>query len=88
MSLDLGAGRHVPINKSVPFSQEFVAREVENYKKVMEGYCCAVRGMGFGEVEWVLYFIAMDEWAEKAYLIQKIDQIYSQKEEVSDDKNK
>lgn len=43
---------------------EFLEREVESYRKVMEGYCCAVRGMGFGEVEWVLGFLGVGEWVD------------------------
>lgn len=41
---------------------EFLERETENYKKVMEGYCCAVRGMGFGEVSSGLFFLGVGEW--------------------------
>jgi len=40
----------------------FVERESESYRKVMEGYCAAVRGMGFGEVGWVLGFLGVGEW--------------------------
>jgi len=56
----------VDYKTSVPMEVEsvqvFLEREVESYKKVMEGYCVAVRGMGFGEVEWVLGFLGVGEW--------------------------
>lgn len=42
--------------------ERFLEREVAGYRKVMEGYCCAVGGMGFGEVEWVLGFLGVGEW--------------------------
>lgn len=40
----------------------FLGREVESYGKVMEGYCEAVRGIGFGEVNSGLFFLGVGEW--------------------------
>ncbi|MCR6650023.1 MAG: hypothetical protein NVV73_00370 [Cellvibrionaceae bacterium] len=50
----------VDYKTSLPMEGEsvegFLEREVGSYKKVMEGYCTAVKGMGFGEVSSGLFF--------------------------------
>lgn len=51
----------VDYKTSVPMEgesvEQFLARETQAYGKVMEAYCEAVRGMGFGEVEGGLFFL-------------------------------
>lgn len=56
----------VDYKTSVPMEgesvEDFVKREVANYRKVMDAYCEAVRGMGYEEVEGVLGFLGVGEW--------------------------
>lgn len=59
----------VDYKTSVPMEGDsvgaFVEREVGNYKKVMEGYCEAVRGMGYRDVQGVLFFVGVGSgWNE------------------------